>query len=59
MRAFTRAVSLRLAECQLTHLDRVPIDVAKAAAQHSTYEHALTALERRDSGLADGQPRRL
>ena len=35
MRAFTRAVSPRLAECQLTHLDRVGIDVAKAAAQQS------------------------
>ena len=46
MRAFTRAVSPRLAECQLTHLDRVPIDVAKAAAQHSAYERALT-----DAGL--------
>jgi dimethylargininase len=41
MRAFTRAVSPRLAECQLTHLERVPIDAAKAAEQHSIYEHAL------------------
>jgi dimethylargininase len=41
MRAFTRAVSPRLAECQLTHLDRVPIDPAKAAEQHATYEAAL------------------
>lgn len=41
MRAFTRAVSPRIAECQLTHLDRVPIDPAKAAAQHSAYERAL------------------
>ena len=40
-RAFTRAVSQRIAECQLTHLERVPIDAAKAAAQHSTYEQAL------------------
>ena len=40
-RAFTRAVSPRLAECQLTHLERVPIDAAKAAAQHSAYEEAL------------------
>ena len=35
MRAFTRAVSRRLAECQLTHLERVPIDPAKAAEQHA------------------------
>jgi len=41
VRAFTRAVSPRLAECQLTHQDRVPIDAAKAAEQHSAYEAAL------------------
>ena len=40
-RAFTRAVSPRLAECQLTHLERQPIDVAKAAGQHAAYERAL------------------
>jgi dimethylargininase len=43
MRAFTRAVSPRLADCQLTHLQRVPIDPAKAAAQHAAYERALSA----------------
>jgi len=41
VRAFTRAVSPRLTECQLTHLDRVPIDARKAVSQHSTYERAL------------------
>ena len=41
MKAFTRAVSPRLAECQLTHLPRVPIDPARAAAQHAAYEQAL------------------
>jgi dimethylargininase len=45
-RAFTRAVSPRLSECQLTHLHRVPIDAATAAAQHSAYESAL-----RDAGF--------
>jgi dimethylargininase len=40
-RAFTRAVSPRLAECELTHLERTPIDAAKAAAQHDAYERAL------------------
>ena len=40
-RAFTRAVSPRIAECELTHLERVPIDAAKAAAQHNAYEEAL------------------
>ena len=42
MRAFTRAVSARLPECQLTHLQRVPIDAAKAAEQHACYERALS-----------------
>lgn len=40
-RAFTRAVSPRLPECELTHLPRVPIDAARAAEQHSAYERAL------------------
>ncbi len=40
-RAFTRAVSPRLADCQLTHLQRVPIDASKAAQQHAAYEQAL------------------
>ena len=40
-KAFTRAVSPRLAECELTHLSCVPIDVTKADAQHSAYERAL------------------
>ena len=39
--AFTRAVSPRIAECELTHLDRVPIDADKAVAQHAAYEAAL------------------
>jgi dimethylargininase len=42
-RAFTRAVSPRIAECALTHLERVPIDAARAAAQHAAYERALAA----------------
>ena len=41
MRAFTRAVSPRLAECQLTHQQRQPIDAARAAEQHAAYEQAL------------------
>lgn len=42
--ALTRAVSPRLPECELTHLDRAPIDVARAAAEHAAYEGALTGL---------------
>ena len=45
-RAFTRAVSPRIAECQLTHLERVPIDATRAATQHGAYEQALA-----DAGL--------
>jgi dimethylargininase len=45
--AFTRAVSPRLAECELTHLERLPIDPAKAASQHAAYEQALS-----DAGLS-------
>jgi dimethylargininase len=41
--AFTRAVSPRLADCELTHLARAPIDVAAAIAQHGAYEAALAA----------------
>ena len=44
--AFTRAVSPRIAECALTHLDRQPIDPVRAASQHAAYEQAL-----KDAGL--------
>lgn len=39
--AFTRAVGPRIVECALTHLDRIPIDVTRAVAQHGAYERAL------------------
>src|SRR4051794_16044669 len=45
-RAFTRAVSAKLPQCALTHLDRTPIDVTRATAQHAAYEQAL-----RETGL--------
>jgi dimethylargininase len=40
----TRPVPLSLDHCQLTHLTRAPIDVARAAAQHQCYEDLLRAL---------------
>ena len=40
-RAFTRAVSSKLAECELTHLERVAIDPRAAELQHAAYEKAL------------------
>ena len=39
--AITRAVSSSIASCELTHLDRVPIDVARAREQHQRYVAAL------------------
>lgn len=39
--AYTRSVSPRFATCELTHLDRQPIDPDRAAAQHRAYEQAL------------------
>ncbi|MFL6855467.1 MAG: dimethylarginine dimethylaminohydrolase family protein [Sphingomicrobium sp.] len=39
--AFTRAVSPRIVDCALTHLDRRTIDPDLAAVQHADYEQAL------------------
>ncbi|MEO8337548.1 MAG: dimethylargininase [bacterium] len=44
MIALTRPVSPTLADCELTHLERVVIDVERAAAQHAQYEGALRSL---------------
>ena len=48
--AFTRAVSPKLADCELTHQERVPLDAAKAMQQHAAYEDAL-----RDAGFEMGR----
>lgn len=42
--AVTRAVSSTLAECELTHRPRDPINVANAMAEHACYEEALRSL---------------
>jgi dimethylargininase len=42
--ALTRSVSASIASCELTHLDRQPIDVDHARAQHARYEEALAEL---------------
>ncbi|MCA0376790.1 MAG: dimethylargininase [Gemmatimonadetes bacterium] len=42
--AITRAVSPTLADCELTHIAREPIDLARAVAQHAAYEAALATL---------------
>ena len=42
--AITRAVSETLGRCELTHRERMPIDVARAAAQHAAYEEAVRSV---------------
>jgi len=42
--ALTRPVSPILAQCVLTHMERTPIDVAVAQAQHAQYERCLATL---------------
>jgi dimethylargininase len=42
--AFTRAVSPKLADCELTHVSRTPIRADVASAQHAAYEAQLAAL---------------
>lgn len=42
--ALTRPVPPSIAECELTHLQRVPIDVARATEQHGQYEATLVSL---------------
>jgi len=42
--AYTRAVSPSLVDCELTHLERVPIDVSRATREHAAYEVLLESL---------------
>jgi dimethylargininase len=42
--ALTRAVPPSIAQCELTHVSRAPIDLARATLQHQQYEEALVAL---------------
>ena len=42
--ALTRAVSASLVRCELTYLERAPIDLDRARQQHATYESLLTSL---------------
>lgn len=42
--AITREVSPRFDECELTHIERTPIDLNVARAQHHTYVNALRGL---------------
>jgi len=57
--ALTRPVPAGIAQCELTHLAREPIDLARARSQHAAYERALAdagcAIERlpADDAMAD------
>ncbi len=42
--AVTRGVSPAIADCELTHLERTPIDVRTAREQHANYEAVLAEL---------------
>src|SRR5512139_3298635 len=44
MIAITRQISPRFQDCELTHLDRQPIDLDLARTQHQQYEAALREL---------------
>ncbi|NWF63213.1 MAG: dimethylargininase [Chloroflexi bacterium] len=42
--AITRKISPRFNECEITHIDRAPIDVNLARQQHDAYVHLLAEL---------------
>ena len=51
--AVTRKISSAMMRCELTHLQRTPIDVALAREQHHAYEQALRALGCRIESLPE------
>jgi dimethylargininase len=53
--ALTREVSPAIADCELTHVERVPIDVDVARGQHASYERLLEALGCRVHRIAAGR----
>ncbi len=42
--AITRPTGEELLDCELTHIDRIPIDVGRAVAQHDAYLDVLRSL---------------
>ncbi|MCH2145041.1 MAG: hypothetical protein MK082_07825 [Phycisphaerales bacterium] len=52
MEALAREISPGIADCELTHLDRTPIDLARARAQHAAYLETLEGLGCRIQCLA-------
>src|SRR5436190_2572431 len=55
--AITRAVPPSIQRCELTHLQREPIDYARAVAEHEEYEEALRSLGCRVERLPDAPER--
>lgn len=51
--AITRAVSPALADCELSFIERIPIDMERARAQHRAYENALASLGARVISLPE------
>jgi dimethylargininase len=51
--ALTRAVPRSIDRCELTHLDRTPIDYARAVEEHARYEAALGEMGCRVERLPD------
>jgi dimethylargininase len=51
--ALTRAVPRSIDRCELTHLDRIPIDYQRAVDEHERYEAALKELGCRVERLPD------
>ena len=46
LKAITRQVGRSIINCELTHLERIPIDLPNARLQHAAYEAALRSLGR-------------
>ncbi|MBN2385765.1 MAG: hypothetical protein JXB85_02010 [Anaerolineales bacterium] len=51
--AITRKVSRSIVNCELTHLERTPIDLENARRQHANYEQALADLGVRVMALSE------
>ena len=51
--ALTRRIPVSISRCELTHLERVPIDYARAVEQHAAYEEALRRVGCRVQRLPD------
>jgi dimethylargininase len=51
--AITRAVPPSISRCELTHIERIPIDHARAVEQHAAYEAALRRVGCRVERLPD------